>query len=146
MTTRRDSGRACFPTWTVRDDLVINEGRHNRLGHAQELCRISTSWSKNSCGSMAREPWLAMTRLIATCRTRQKYVVQIQLRRYDRYPNLVQLFQHYGQDTFNFDWLMLVAQAYQESGLQAESKKRCWRNRHNANQALNCGGQEILAS
>jgi membrane-bound lytic murein transglycosylase MltF len=109
-----------FPDIVVRDDLVINEG--GAIGWAmhkdapQFALAIEGFMQRYGKGTMVGNDtynrYLADASRVRCAQRRQPS---------DRLLNLASLFERYGE-RFDFDWLMLAAQGFQESGLRQDRR------------------------
>jgi len=109
-----------FPDIVIRDDLVINEGgaigwamRKDTPQLAQAVEGFMQRYGKGTLiGNDTYNRYLAQAARVR-CVQRQEPSARI--------LELETLFQKYGAE-FSFDWLMLAAQGYQESGLRQNRK------------------------
>jgi membrane-bound lytic murein transglycosylase MltF len=109
-----------FPKITVRHDLVINEG--GSLGWAMRkdspelaaiLDRFLRKYGRGTLiGNVIFNRYLANAERIRCVNAGQKL---------DELQEIAKVFRQYGEE-FNFDWLMLAAQGFQESGLQQDRR------------------------
>ena len=109
-----------FPNIVVRDDLVINEGgsiawamRKDNPQFAATLKGFLRKYGKGTLvGNDTYNRYLSDAARVR-CSHTQKALRDLQ--------ELVAVFQKYGEE-FDFDWLMLAAQAFQESGLRQDRR------------------------
>ena len=109
-----------FPNITVRHDLVINEGgslgwamRKDSLELTATLDRFLRKYGRGTLiGNVIFNRYLADAERIRCVNAGQKL---------DELQEIAEVFQQYGKE-FNFDWLMLAAQGYQESGLRQDRR------------------------
>jgi membrane-bound lytic murein transglycosylase MltF len=109
-----------FPDIVIRDDLVINEGgaigwamRQDTPQFALAVRGFMQRYGKGTLvGNDTYNRYLAEAAKVR-CVQRRKPSARI--------AELAALFQKYGAE-FSFDWLMLAAQGYQESGLRQNLK------------------------
>jgi membrane-bound lytic murein transglycosylase MltF len=109
-----------FPDITVRDDLVINEGGAiawaTRKNSPQLATTIQGFLRKYGKGTLVGND--TYNRYLSdAARVRCSYTK----RPAEELDHLVTVFQKYGE-MFDFDWLMLAAQGFQESGLRQNRK------------------------
>ena len=111
---------AVFPDITVRDDLVINEGgsiawamRKDSPQLAATLQGFLRKYGKGTLiGNDTYNRYLSNAARVRCSYTKRSAA---------ELDHLVTIFQRYGK-MFDFDWLMLAAQAFQESGLRQDRK------------------------
>jgi membrane-bound lytic murein transglycosylase MltF len=111
---------AVFPNIAVRDDLVINEGGSiawaMRKGSPQFAATLKSFLRKYGKGTLVGNDtynrYLSDAAHVRCSHTR-KSLRELQ--------ELVTVFQRFGEE-FDFDWLMLAAQAFQESGLRQDRR------------------------
>jgi membrane-bound lytic murein transglycosylase MltF len=111
---------AVFPHIVVRDDLVINESgaigwamRKNVPQFAMAIDGFMRRFGKGTMvGNDTYNRYLADASKVRCVQRRQPS---------DRLLNLASLFEKYGEQ-FDFSWLMLAAQGFQESGLRQDRK------------------------
>jgi membrane-bound lytic murein transglycosylase MltF len=109
-----------FPNVVVREDLVINEGgsiawaiRRNSPQFAATVKGFLAKYGKGTLvGNDTYNRYLSSAVPVRCSHTR-KALQELQ--------DLVAVFQEYGEK-FDFDWLMLAAQAFQESGLRQDRR------------------------
>jgi membrane-bound lytic murein transglycosylase MltF len=109
-----------FPNITVRHDLVINEGgslgwamRKDSPELAAMLDRFLREYGRGTLiGNVIFNRYLADAERIRCVNAGQKL---------DDLEELAEVFRQYGK-AFNFDWLMLAAQGFQESGLRQDRR------------------------
>jgi len=109
-----------FPEIVVRDDLVINEGGSiawaMRKGTPQFAAAIRGFLRKYGKGTLVGNDtynrYLSSAATVRCSHTRRSL---------QELQHLVGVFQKYGE-AFDFDWLMLAAQAFQESGLRQDRR------------------------
>ena len=109
-----------FPDIVVRDDLVINQGgaiawamRHDSPQLAASIEGFLRKYGKGTLvGNDTYNRYLSDAAQVRCSFSRRPQ---------GELDMLVATFQKYGE-TFNFDWMMLAAQAYQESGLRQDRK------------------------
>ena len=109
-----------FPNITVRHDLVINEG--GSLGWAMRkdspelaaiLDRFLRKYGRGTLvGNVIFDRYLADAERIRCVNAGQKL---------DDLEEVAEVFRQYGEQ-FDFDWLMLAAQGFQESGLRQDRR------------------------
>ena len=104
-----------FPNITVRSDLVIHEGgqiawavRKNSPLLLEEInAFIDEQVKKGGLGNQLLKRYLQSTRYVKNATSKAEM---------ERFNKVVSLFQKYGEK-YNFEYLMLMAQGYQESRL-----------------------------
>jgi membrane-bound lytic murein transglycosylase MltF len=109
-----------FPNIDVRDDLVINEGgsiawamRKDNPQLAAEMHQFLRKYGKGTLiGNDTYNRYLSNAARVRCTYTRRSP---------EELDHLISTFRKYGE-SFNFDWLMLVAQGQQESGLRQNRK------------------------
>jgi membrane-bound lytic murein transglycosylase MltF len=109
-----------FPNIVVRDDLVINEGgsiawaiRKDNPQFAEIIKDFLRKYGKGTLvGNDTYNRYLSNASRVRCSHTN---------RALQRVRELISVFQKYGE-MFEFDWLMLAAQAFQESGLRQDRK------------------------
>ena len=109
-----------FPNITVRDDLVVNEGgsiawamRKDSPQFAAMLKGFMRKYGRGTLiGNDTYNRYLSSAARVRCSHTR-KALQEMQ--------ELIGVFQKYGE-RFDFDWLMLAAQAFQESGLRQDRR------------------------
>lgn len=103
-----------FPDITVRDDLVINENGSIAWAHradSPELAALLDRFLRRyGRGTLVGND--TFNRYLASSEK-----VRCALESIDRYPDVVQAMQKYATE-FDYDWLMLAAQGFQESALR----------------------------
>ena len=117
---KADFWATVFPEIVVRDDLVINEGgsiawamRRNSPQFAAAIKRFLRKYGKGTLvGNDTYNRYLSSAAAVRCSHTRSSLR---ELR------HLVDVFRKYGEE-FDFDWLMLAAQAFQESGLRQDRR------------------------
>jgi membrane-bound lytic murein transglycosylase MltF len=111
---------AVFPNIVVRDDLVLNEGgsiawalRKDNPQFAATIKGFLRKYGKGTLvGNDTYNRYLSNASRVR-CSHTSKALQKMQ--------DLIGVFQKYG-DKFDFDWLMLAAQAFQESGLRQDRR------------------------
>ncbi len=111
---------AVFPNVVVRDDLVINEGgsiawaiRKDSPQFASTVNGFLRKYGKGTLvGNDTYNRYLSSA-VPVRCSHTSKSLRELQ--------DLIVVFQEYGEK-FDFDWLMLGAQAFQESGLRQDRR------------------------
>ena len=109
-----------FPNITVRHDLVVNEGgslgwamRKDSPELAAMLDRFLREYGRGTLiGNVIFNRYLADAERIRCVNAGQKL---------DELQEIAEVFRQYGEE-FNFDWLMLAAQGYQESELRQDRR------------------------
>lgn len=109
-----------FPDITVRNDLVLNEGgaiawamRRNSPGLAGVVDGFLKRYGRGTLvGNDTYNRYLADAKRVRCANSPRGYA---------HLMDLVVLFRKYGEQ-YNFNWLMLAAQGYQESGLRQSRK------------------------
>jgi len=109
-----------FPDITVRDDLAINEGgsiawamRKDSPQLAATIKGFLRKYGKGTLiGNDTYNRYLSDAARVRCSHTKRSA---------EELDHLVTVFQKYG-NKFDFDWLMLAAQAFQESGLRQDRK------------------------
>jgi membrane-bound lytic murein transglycosylase MltF len=109
-----------FPNITVREDLVINEGgsiawamREDSPQFAAIIEGFLRKYGKGTLvGNDTYNRYLSDASLVRCSHTSKAL---------KRMQDLISVFQKYGEK-FDFDWLMLAAQAFQESGLRQDRR------------------------
>ena len=117
---KADFWQQVFPNITVRDDLVVHEGGKiawvTRKDSPTLLNRLNTFLAKFGRGTLIGNDtynrYLDDPRDLRCSRT---------ITDSDRLQELAEVFQTYGEQ-YAFDWLKLVAQGFQESGLRQNRK------------------------
>lgn len=111
---------AVFPNILVRDDLILNKGgsiawamRKDNPQFAGVIRDFLKKYGKGTLvGNDTYNRYLSSAARVR-CSHTSKALQEMQ--------DLVSVFRKYGE-TFDFDWLMLAAQAFQESGLRQDRK------------------------
>jgi membrane-bound lytic murein transglycosylase MltF len=109
-----------FPNVAVRNDLVINAGGSIAWAMRKESPQFATAikgflrrYGKGTLvGNDTYNRYLSNAATVRCSHTRQSL---------QELQHLVGVFQKYGEE-FDFDWLMLAAQAFQESGLRQDRR------------------------
>jgi membrane-bound lytic murein transglycosylase MltF len=109
-----------FPNIVVRDDLVINEGgsiawavRKDNPEFAKVIKGFLRKYGKGTLvGNDTYNRYLSDASRVRCSHTSKAL---------QRMQDLIAVFQTYGEK-FDFDWLMLAAQAFQESGLRQDRR------------------------
>ena len=117
---KADFWATVFPDIVVRDDLVINEGGSiawaMRKDSPQFAAAIKGFLRKYGKGTLVGND--TYNRYLSSAATVRCSHSRSALR---ELQDLVAVFQKYGEE-FDFDWLMLAAQAFQESGLRQDRR------------------------
>lgn len=111
-----------FPDIAVREDLVVHEGGRiawvTRKDNPKLINRLNTFLAKYGRGTLVGNDtynrYLDDARDLRCSRA---------ITDSDRLQELAETFEKYGAE-YNFDWLKLVAQGFQESGLRQNRKSR----------------------
>ena len=109
-----------FPNIVLRDDLILNKGgsiawamRKDSPQFASTIKGFMRKYGKGTLvGNDTYNRYLSSAKRVRCSHTR-KALQEMQ--------DLVSVFQEYGE-RFDFDWLMLAAQAFQESGLRQDRR------------------------
>lgn len=109
-----------FPNIVVRDDLILNKGgsiawamRKDSPKFAATIKGFLRKYGKGTLvGNDTYNRYLSSAKRVRCSHTR-KALQEMQ--------DLISVFRKYGED-FDFDWLMLAAQAFQESGLRQDRR------------------------
>jgi membrane-bound lytic murein transglycosylase MltF len=109
-----------FPDIVIHDDLIINEGGAIGWAMGKDTPQLALAvdgfmqqYGKGTLiGNDTYNRYLADAEKVRCAQRREPSA---------RIGELARLFQKYGE-AFDFDWLMLAAQGYQESGLQQDRK------------------------
>ena len=117
---KADFWATVFPNIMVRDDLVINEGgsiawalRKDSPVFAATIKGFLRKYGKGTLvGNDTYNRYLSSAVRVRCSHTRKAL---------SELEELVDVFQKYGE-AFDFDWLMLAAQAFQESGLRQDRR------------------------
>jgi membrane-bound lytic murein transglycosylase MltF len=109
-----------FPNVIVRDDLVINEGGSIAWAMRKDSPKLAGTirgfLKKYGRGTLVGND--TYNRYLSSAATVRCSHTQKALKTLE---DLIEVFQQYG-DQFDFDWLMLAAQAFQESGLRQDRR------------------------
>ncbi|MEJ2275866.1 MAG: transporter substrate-binding domain-containing protein [Woeseiaceae bacterium] len=109
-----------FPKITVRDDLIVNEGGSIAWAHrpdSPELAAVLDEFLEEyGRGTLVGND--TFNRYLADAGSIR---CQSSLSSLDKYADIIAAFKRYGE-RYDFDWLMLAAQGYQESRLRHDTR------------------------
>lgn len=119
---KADLWKQVFPNIKVHDNIVIHSG-----GNVAWAIRKNSPLLKKQLNSFVkthRQGTLHFNILIKRYLKNTKYARNnVSEKEMEKFNDVVKLFQKYGEQ-YSFDWLMLGALAYQESGLDQSKKSR----------------------
>lgn len=111
-----------FPSLSVHEDVAVNTGgriawafRKGSPGLAAAVNRFARTHRQGSgSGNVLIQRYLKSTKWVKNARSEEDM---------RRFRSMIELFQRYAQQ-YSFDWLLMAAQGYQESGLDQQKRSR----------------------